>query len=129
MLFSDELDLRRDLFSEGGVVLLEYTIRIPTVAVDCPLRHALVAIADRTEAYLRESLAERLRAEYLASDERHKRFTFRRASYRLLCEVRAPSQLLREVVLLRGPRLLHAERVVWQCSEKGLFLASDGASL
>ena len=129
MLFSDEFDLRRDLLCEDGVVLVEYLIRIPTVAVDCPLRRALTAIADRTEAYLKGILADRLRAEYLASGERHKRFTFRRASYRLLCEVRSPSRLIREVTLRRGSRLLHAERVLWDCSETGLYGVLDEASL
>ena len=129
MLFSDELDLRRDLLSEEGVVLLEYTIQIPRVAVECPLGRALCLIADRTEEYLRQSLAERLRLEYLTSNERHKRFTFRRASYRLVCEVRAPSLLAREILLLRGPRLIYREGVLWECSERGLFLAEDPCAL
>ena len=129
MLFTDEFDLRRDLFCEDGVVLLEYTIRIPTVGSVCPLRDALSAIADRTEAYLRDGLAEALRAEYLASQDRLRRFTFRRASYRLSCEVCPPSRLLREVTLLRAGRILHSERVLWECSERGLFAASQADSL
>lgn len=123
MLFTDTFDLRRDLLCEEGVALLDYTIRIPNVAVECPLKAALTAIADRTERFLSESLAEALRAEYLASGDRHKRFTFRRATYRLLCELSSPTLLSREVYLLRAGRILHSERVLWQCSEKGIFSA------
>jgi hypothetical protein len=129
MLFTDAYDLRRDLLCEDGVVLLEYTIKIPTVRPSCPLREALSSIADRTEAYLRDGLAEALRAEYRASEDRLRRFTFRRASYRLFCEVRSPTQLLREVTLLRAGRVLHADRVLWECSERGLFFASQADSL
>ena len=129
MLFSEEFDLRQDLVCEDGVVLLEYYIRIPTVVAACPLGEALSAIAERTEAYLRDSLGEALRAEYRSSSDRHRRFTFRRASYRLVCEVCPPSGLSREVTLRRGARLLHAERVLWQCSERGLFAASEADPL
>lgn len=129
MLFTDAFDLRRDLLCEDGVVLLEYTIRIPIAKGDSPLQRALGTIADRTEAYLQGILAEALRAEYLSSSERLRRFTFRRASYLFSCEVHSPTQLLREVRLLRAGRTLHAERVLWECSEKGIFSASHADSL
>jgi hypothetical protein len=121
MLFSNETDRRQSFFCEDGVVLLEYTIELPVPTSDCPLRDCLREIADRTEAYLTDNLAEMLRREYLASGERHKRFTFPRASYRLLCEACSPTLLVRDVSLMRGSRLLHAERTFWGCSERGLF--------
>ena len=129
MLFTSEFDLRRDLLCEDGVVLLEYTIQIPTVAVPCPLRDALTAIADRTEAYLRDRIASALRDEYLASTDRLRRFTFRRASYRLLCELRPPTDLFRCVTLCRAGRILHEDGVLWRCSENGIFPASQADSL
>lgn len=127
MLFSDQTDLRRDLLCEEGVVLLEYLISFPIVALDCPLRRCFCEMADRTEAYLRDLLFERLRAAYLASNERHKRFTFRRVTYRLFCEIRSPSRLSRSVSLMRAGRELYRDMALWECTEVGIFpLSGEG---
>ena len=129
MLFTDETDRRQNLLCEDGVVLLEYTIEFPRVAIDCPLRKCLAEIAERTEEYLVKTLAEALRTSYLSSNARHKRYTFRRASYRLICFSHGESLLVRDVSLVRGARILHSERVLWGCSERGLFMPSEGVGL
>ena len=111
-----ELDTRRNLLLEGGVALLDYTVSVPHLDGDDPLRKYFETVTERTVSYLEGVLAEALRREYLASPERHKRFTFRRASYRMVYEMTEGGEFLRTVSLVRaGRRIAFGQTLEGRC--------------
>ena len=98
------------VLTEDGVAILSYRIELPDFdESEERLRGAAAFyrdLAERTLAYLEGSVAEHMRAEYRASGDARKRFTFRPMLYCLSVRREGENRVLRRVTLSRGGRLL-----------------------
>lgn len=118
---------------EGGVPLLLW--RVETPALDAAFGKTDAAsfyarVAEKCEAWLCGSFAERLREEYRASDPARRRFTWRPAIYSHLTRIAANDggfAVERTVTLLRAGRTLCCRtfRESWSAFDGTLLASSD----
>ncbi len=117
----------RKMLTEEGVGILSYQIELPDFDENeegfCELTAFYRGIAERAARYLETVAAERLRAEYRASEDARKRFSFRPVRY-LLSARWEGDRIVRRVTLSRGGKLLFEEETV-DLLEGGRVLPQD----
>ncbi len=93
------------LMTEDGVALLFYRIELPEPSGERE-RALLEEILTRAVSYLEGEVTEALRREYLASEHPKRRFTFRRAEYRLTVRRGEDGHLTARLCFSRGGKVL-----------------------
>ena len=125
----EKTDVRTGSAEEDGVVLLLWRVETPFFDAASGKTGAASfygKIARKSEEYLTGRLAERLRAEYLASDPARRRFAFRSAIYAQTVSVKPDGD---EFAIERTVTLKRAGRVLFSRVYTELWDARDGKPL